>query len=212
MHGLLTPTTNLIEGLLTKAIPTAREDAFLDMPSSSKSKEDFQPCLRITKQSNQNMESSFRGQPRRPCWTFPLSCIRFNRRHEMNIRNSHASHVLLEPLETHDQRINGLHSPEGLQRPQSLEKQVARQSFPRLCRYNTLYKTPIIRPRTRKVFPYGLGTNAVGHHWLMSPTSMDSSSPLFEDPDRMDSVGRATWRDDPSCCPPLSPDAGNKLF
>ena len=123
------------------------------------------------------------------CWTVPVLCIRFNRCHETNIRKSRASHVLLGPLETHDRRPTWTGSAPTAPRP---EKQIAYHSFPRLRRYNTLYKTPIIHPETRKVFPYGLGTNGVGHHWLMLHMSMDSFSPPFEDPDWMDNIGRAT--------------------
>lgn len=101
--------------------------------------------------------------------------------------------------------IHGLHGPEGLQPPQGPKKQVATQSFQRLCRYYTLYKTPIIPHGNRMMLSYALAINAVRQHWLWLPVSIGSSSPLFENPDLMNSVGRATWRGELSCCPPLSP-------
>ena len=165
------------------------------MPSSLKSKGDFQPCLRIAKQSNQNIPAD------------PVGLFRSHTSDSaIAMKRTYATLVRAMSSWNHWRRtIHGLHRPEGLQPPQGLEQQVVSQSFRRLCRYNTRHKTPIIQPRNRMAFSYGLGRNEIRQHWRRLPVSMDSSSPLFEHPDRMNSVGRTTWRDDPSSCPPLSP-------
>ena len=158
MHGFLTPATNLIEGRLTKAIPTAREDR---MP--------FLICRPPRSPRGIFSHVSELRNNRTKTWSHPSMA---NPADPVGLFHSHASDSIVATKRTYAtlmramsswnhwrRTINGLHRPEGLQRPQTLRSRLQRHSFPRLCRYDTLYKTPITHPRTRKVFLYGLGTN-----------------------------------------------------